>query len=56
MMRGYRVHPTSLLSGSRWLIPFLARLATLGYNALYAHLDSSILIKPRTITKETLIP
>lgn len=45
------------MSSSRSRIPFLARLIALGYNVSYTSydfIDSSILIKSRTLTKETL--
>jgi len=57
MMREHPVAPTSRLSSSRSRIPFLARLVALGYNVSYAgydSIDSSILIKSRALTKETL--
>jgi len=57
MMREHPLDPTSRLSSSCSRIPFLARLVALGYNVSYAgydFIDSSVLIKSRTLTKEML--
>lgn len=57
MIQGYRVRPRSPLSSDRSRIPFLAGMAALGYNVLYAFTDSTdspILTKSLTLAKETL--